>query len=57
MKLSRKRARTKILRLPPSTPRNPLVAVALKRKAGAHGKSRKAERRAARVALRKGREG
>ncbi|OIQ85303.1 hypothetical protein GALL_328520 [mine drainage metagenome] len=57
MKLSRKRARAKILRLPPSTPRNPLVAPALKRKAGAHGKSRKAERRAARVALRKGREG
>lgn len=57
MKLSRKRARAKILRLPPSVPRNPLVAPALQRKAGTHGKSRKAERRAARVALRKEREG
>ncbi|SBP86633.1 hypothetical protein [Thiomonas delicata] len=57
MKLSRKRARAKILRLPPSVPRNPLVAPTLQRKAGTHGKSRKAERRAARVALRKEREG
>jgi hypothetical protein len=53
MKLSRKRARSKILRVPASTPRNPLVAAALQRKAGAHRKSRKAERRAARAALKK----
>ena len=51
MKLSRKRARAQTLKLPASTPRNPLVAPALQRKAGAHGKSQKAQRRAARVAL------
>ncbi len=51
MKLSRKRARTKILRNPASKPRNPLLAMALQRKAGVHRKSRKAERRAARAAL------
>ncbi|MDE2254524.1 MAG: hypothetical protein KGL42_09725 [Betaproteobacteria bacterium] len=38
---------------PRSTPRNPLVPAALQRKAGVHRKSRKAERRAARVALKK----
>ncbi len=53
MKLSRKRARSKILHIPASTPRNPLVAAALQRKAGVHRKSRKAERRAARAALKK----
>lgn len=37
-------------------PRNPLVAPALQRKAGAHGKSRKAERREHTVRLRKGQE-
>ena len=53
MKLSRKRARSKILRIPASTPCNPLVAATLQRKAGVHRKSRKAERRAARAALKK----
>ena len=48
MKLSRKRARAKTLKLPPSTPRNPLVAPSLQRKAGAHRKPHKALRRAAR---------
>lgn len=50
MKLARKRHQ-RAFKLPPSRPRNPLVAPALQRKAGAHGKSRKAQRRAARVAL------
>jgi len=35
-------------------PRNQLVPLSRLRKAGAHGKSQKAERRAAAVALRKG---
>ena len=48
MKLSRKRARAKTLKLPPSTPRNPLVAPSLQRKAGAHRKPHKALRRAMR---------
>ncbi|MBN2691908.1 MAG: hypothetical protein JXR43_08655 [Burkholderiaceae bacterium] len=48
MKLSRKRARAQTLKLPATTPRNPLVAPALQRKAGAHRKSNKALRRAAR---------
>lgn len=34
--------------LPPSTPRNPLVVAALTRRAGAHGKSGKAQRQQAR---------
>jgi hypothetical protein len=33
-------------------PRNPLVPLAAQRKAGAHGKSAKAQRRAAKIALR-----
>lgn len=33
-------------------PRNPYLVAAMFRKAGAHGKSRKAERRAAKVSLR-----
>jgi hypothetical protein len=45
MKLSRKRARAQTLKLPASTPRNPLVAPALRRKAGPHRKSNKALRR------------
>ena len=45
MKLSRKRARAQTLKLPATTPRNPLVAPALQRKAGAHRKSNKALRR------------
>ena len=49
MKLSRKRARAQTLKLPASTPRNPLVAPSLKRKAGAHRKSNKALRRALRT--------
>ena len=44
-KISRKRARAQSLKLPASTPRNPLVAPALQRKAGAHRKSNKALRR------------
>ena len=48
MKLSRKRARAQTLKLPAATPRNPLVAPSLKRKAGAHRKSNKALRRALR---------
>jgi hypothetical protein len=44
-KISRKRTRTQTLKLPASTPRNPLVAPALQRKAGAHRKSNKALRR------------
>ena len=48
MKLSRKRARAQTLKLPASTPRNPLVAAALQRKAGAHRKSNKALRRGVR---------
>jgi hypothetical protein len=51
-KISRKRARAQTLKLPASTPRNPLVAPALQRKAGAHRKSNKALRRG----LRSGRE-
>ena len=35
----------------PLAPRNPLVAEALKRKAGAHQRSRKAQRRADRMEL------
>ena len=45
MKLSRKRARAKTFKLPATAPRNPLVAPALQRKAGAHRKSNKALRR------------
>lgn len=37
-------------------PRNPLVAQALQRKAGAHGKSRKAQRREQAVRLKSGQE-
>ncbi|MEW6560292.1 MAG: hypothetical protein AB1412_08850 [Pseudomonadota bacterium] len=48
MKISRKRARAQTIELPSTTPRNPLVAAALKRKAGAHRKSNKALRRGAR---------
>ncbi len=52
MKLARKRhQRAHALTVPATRPRNPLVAPALQRKAGAHGKSQKAQRRAARVAL------
>ncbi|EYC50529.1 hypothetical protein AZ34_05275 [Hylemonella gracilis str. Niagara R] len=40
------------LRLKPPAPRNPLVAPALKRKAGAHRKTAKSERQAGRQALR-----
>lgn len=39
---------------PRLTPRNPLVALAHQRQAGAHGKTRKAERRQARVRLQQG---
>jgi hypothetical protein len=49
MKLSRKRARAQTIKLPASIPRNPLVAAAHKRKAGAHRKSNKALRRALRA--------
>lgn len=48
MKLSRKRARAQTLKLPASTPRNPLVAAAHQRKAGVHRKSNKALRRGVR---------
>lgn len=48
MKLSRRRARAKTLKLPPPMPRNPLVAPSLQRKAGAHRKPHKALRRAMR---------
>jgi hypothetical protein len=41
----------KLPALPSLKPRNPLIAAAGKRKAGAHKKSGKAERRAERVAL------
>jgi len=44
-KISRKRTRAQTLKLPAATPRNPLVAPALQRKAGAHRKSNKALRR------------
>lgn len=40
-------------RLPASKPRNPLVGPATRRKAGAHRKSRKAERQAEQRALKK----
>lgn len=43
-------------RLPAPKPRNPLVAPAQQRKAGAHRKSRKAQRRAEKVALDKARD-
>lgn len=46
MKLSRKRHRS--VKLPATVPRNPLVVAARQRKAGAHRKSNKALRRAAR---------
>ena len=48
MKLSRKRASAQTLKLPATAPRNPLVAPALQRKAGAHRKSNKALRRGVR---------
>ena len=48
-KISRKRTRAQTLKLPAATPRNPLVAPALQRKAGAHRKSNKALRRALRT--------
>jgi hypothetical protein len=41
------------LRLTAPRPRNPLVAVAARRKAGAHGKSRSAERQQEKAALKK----
>ena len=40
----------------PRPPRNPLVLAAAQRKAGPHGPSEKAQRRRARVALKKGEE-
>ncbi len=40
-------------KLPKLAPRNPLVAEALFRKAGAHGKGRKALRRAGKMELKK----
>ncbi|WP_439112686.1 hypothetical protein [Hydrogenophaga sp.] len=46
-------ARDKKLRLKVPKPRNPLVAPAAQRKAGAHGKSRAAQRRTEKVALQK----
>lgn len=41
------------LRMPAPKPRNPLVSAAAQRKAGAHRKSRAAERQAADAQLRK----
>lgn len=41
------------LKLPAPRPRNPLVAPALKRKAGSHRKSESATRRAEKMALKK----
>lgn len=49
-----KRSKQKPLYLAPAKPRNPLVAQALQRKAGAHGKPHKAERAQAKVRLRRG---
>jgi hypothetical protein len=46
-------ARHKKLRLKTPKPRNPLVVPATKRKAGAHGKSKAAQRRAEKMALQK----
>ena len=46
----RQRVKTAMKTVPP---RNGLVALAHARKAGAHGKTKKAERRAAKMALRK----
>jgi hypothetical protein len=46
-------ARHKKLRLKTPKPRNPLVVPAAKRKAGAHGKSKAAQRRAEKMALQK----
>jgi len=46
-------ARHKKLRLKAPKPRNPLVVPAARRKAGAHGKSTAAQRRADIVALQK----
>jgi hypothetical protein len=46
-------ARKTKLRLAASKPRNPLVVPARERKAGRHGKSRSAERRAQQVQLKK----
>lgn len=46
-------ARNKKLRIPLPKPRNPLVAPAAQRKAGAHGKSTAAQRRADKMALQK----
>ena len=46
-------ARDKKLRLKLPKPRNPLVAPAAQRKAGAHGKSKAAQRRAEKIALQK----
>lgn len=43
-------------RLPAPKPRNPLIAPAQRRQAGAHRKSRKARRRADKMALEKARE-
>jgi hypothetical protein len=41
------------LRVKPPKPRNPLVAAAAQRKAGAHRKSRSAQRQAEQAALKK----
>jgi hypothetical protein len=46
-------ARKMKLRLAAPKPRNPLVAAAAQRKAGSHRKSKSAERRAEKVALKK----
>ena len=54
MKLSRKRARAQTIKLPATSPRNPLVAAALQRKAGAHRKSNKALRRGLRSGRKSG---
>jgi hypothetical protein len=46
-------ARKAKLRITAPKPRNPLVAAAAQRKAGQHGKTRAAERRADKMALKK----
>jgi len=45
-----------VISLPPAKPRNPLSLAARQRTAGPHGPSRKAERQAAKVRLKKGQE-
>ncbi|QBK06431.1 hypothetical protein DW355_07265 [Hylemonella gracilis] len=51
-RLAKRRLTLRLKPVAPPAPRNPLVAPALKRKAGVHRKTAKSERQAGRQALR-----